>query len=50
MKKYKLIKTQKALLNTKLDTNKINKSSKNKEICENYYRVNDVNGDGRGEF
>lgn len=47
MKKYKLIKTKKALSNTKLD---INKSSKNKEICENYYRVNDIDGDGRGEF
>lgn len=50
MKKYKLIKAEKALFHTKLGINKIKKSSKNKEICENYYRVNDINGDGRGEF
>lgn len=50
MKKNKLIKAKKALFNTKLGINRIKKSSDNNEICENYYRVNDINGDGRGEF
>lgn len=50
MKKYILIKSKKASLNTKPGIYKISKSFPNKEICENYYRVDDKYGNGRGNY
>lgn len=50
MKKHKLLKSLKILSNIKAKKYIINKASTNKEICENYYRVDDKNGDERGEY
>ena len=50
MRKYKIIKPLKIKSITKTGKYILRKISTNNEICENYYRVNDKYGDGRGEY